>query len=186
VFGLLRSKSRLGVLGVVAISTAAAMILAFAPSVAAAGASLSPATPNVVCCGGGGGGYPNATVGASAAPYSVDYGYISATSSGWHQGVDVYLYFYVEYPTGSYSPTYELDYCPSSGGTCDASTSWSAGKCPPSGTYRAFVYGYATQSGVGVQGSNTAEASWGIAVQCFASTPSQPSVPASVRGLSDA
>ncbi len=180
---MLRSKFRAGVLVPLFLSAMVAMFLAFTPPVAAAGASLSPAAPNVVCCGGGGGGYPNATVSASAAPYSVDYGYISATSSGWHAGVNVYLYFYVEYPTGSYSPTYELAYCPSSGGTCNASTSWYAGKCPPSGTYHAFVYGYATQNGVGVQGSNTGEASWGIAVQCFASTPSPLPAPAPTSGV---
>lgn len=86
-------------LGVAAVAFGALLTM---PALAAS-PTASSATPQVPCCGGGGGGYPNATVHASASSYDVNYALIASTSSGWHSGTDVYMYYQIEYPDGAYT-----------------------------------------------------------------------------------
>lgn len=105
----------------------------------AASPAASSATPQVPCCGGGGGGYPNATVHASASSYDVNYALIASTSSGWHSGADVYMYFQVEYPDGAYTSSFLMGECLPSGGSCNPQTTWKAPECAGGGTYHVFV-----------------------------------------------
>ena len=124
--------------------------------VAAASLGLSP-SPNIICCGN-----KDASLTATAVDEG-HYAYISASSSGWISGDDIYLWYYVVDPAGTQSQTYPLGSCRPSGGTCDASTTYYAGYCALKGTYHVYVWGENITS---PQGSNTADPTFNITTSC--------------------
>src|SRR5487761_1891112 len=118
--------------------TAAATLCAlfvFATVSADAAPLLTSPAPNIPCCGN-----KDATLTASAIDEG-HYAYISASSSGWISGSNVYLWYYVVDPHGGQSATYPLGSCRPSGGTCNAATTYYAGYCVWTGTYHVYVWG---------------------------------------------
>ena len=92
----------------------------------------------------------------------MDYVLISARSSGWVSGEDVYLWYYILLPSGKRTATDPLGSCRPSGGTCNASTTWYASSYYTHGTFSAEVYGVGDKAGTGtaVQSSNTSSSNF--------------------------
>lgn len=116
----------------------------------------TPRSTSIPCCGS-----KDATLTASAVDEG-HYAYISASSSGWNSGSDVYLWYYVVDPAGTQGQTYPLGSCRPSGGACNASTTWYAGYCALLGTYHVYVWGTSNEG----QLSNTADPTFKISTTC--------------------
>jgi hypothetical protein len=114
--------------------------------------------PPIPCCG------TPPTLSAATAPYGGGhYILISANSSGWVSGGDVYLWYYVVDPSGGQSQTYPVGSCRPSGNYCDASTTYYAGYCAETGVYHVYVWGRETKPSLV---SNTADPTFEINTTC--------------------